>query len=285
MIFVSSSCVKAGKIKDAVLELARNGFRNIELSGGTVYYPGFEDDLLQLKSEYDLNYQIHNYFPPPQEHFVLNLASPDKSIFNKAMDHCKKAIELAERLGIDKYGIHAGFLMDPFVKELGKSIASNKLYNRNEAIDIFCEGYSKLNGHSETVEVYIENNVLSETNFSNFRANPFLLTDHDSWLELKQYIEFPLLLDLAHLKVSCTTLGREFHSDAKKLLSHSDYLHLSDNNGKEDANEKLLENSEILKILQDQDINNKTITMEIYKDLNSIKESESLLKKIITQGE
>jgi len=241
--------------------------------------------LQKLKSEYDLNYQIHNYFPPPQKHFVLNLASPNKSIHTITLNHCKKAIELAERLGIDKYGIHAGFLMDPVVKELGKPISNNRFCDRNEALDIFYEAYKAIKSHSSKVEVFIENNVVSEKNFLTFGMNPFLLTDFDSWLELKQYIEFPLLLDLAHLKVSCTTLRRDFQSDAKKLLAVSEYLHLSDNNGKEDANENLLADSDILKILQGHDLDKKTITLEIYKDLNSIKESECFLKKRITQGE
>jgi hypothetical protein len=35
MIYISSSCVKHNKISDSIEELVRNGFHNIELSGGT----------------------------------------------------------------------------------------------------------------------------------------------------------------------------------------------------------------------------------------------------------
>ena len=42
MIYISTSCVKNIKIKDSVEELANNGFKNIELSGGTEYYENFE---------------------------------------------------------------------------------------------------------------------------------------------------------------------------------------------------------------------------------------------------
>ena len=38
MIYISSACVKNTKIKSSVEKLAANGFRNIELSGGTEYY-------------------------------------------------------------------------------------------------------------------------------------------------------------------------------------------------------------------------------------------------------
>ena len=77
--------------------MADNGFTNIELSGGTEYYDNFENDLINLKKEFDLNYLIHNYFPPPLEHFVLNLASTDKDIYEKSLSHYKRAIQfLAE---------------------------------------------------------------------------------------------------------------------------------------------------------------------------------------------
>ena len=61
MIYVSSACVKVRKIKDSVLALAEIGFRNIELSGGTKYYPEIERDLMYLQDKYELNYQVHNY--------------------------------------------------------------------------------------------------------------------------------------------------------------------------------------------------------------------------------
>ena len=49
MIYISTSCVKHSKIKDSVEELASNGFKNIELSGGTEYYENFEIDLIELR--------------------------------------------------------------------------------------------------------------------------------------------------------------------------------------------------------------------------------------------
>ena len=62
MIYVSSTCIKNKLIKDSVESLALAGFTNIELSGGTRYYPDFEKDLLTLQDKYGLNYQLHNYF-------------------------------------------------------------------------------------------------------------------------------------------------------------------------------------------------------------------------------
>ena len=77
MIFISSSSIKKQKIADAVTTLIENDFRNIELSGGTKYYDGWLDELMELKHKYQLNFLIHNYFPPPKIPFVFNLSSPN----------------------------------------------------------------------------------------------------------------------------------------------------------------------------------------------------------------
>ena len=88
---------------------AENNITNIELSGGTQDVEQL-DKLLSLNSV--CNFQIHNYFPPPQEPFVFNLASEDELIFTKSFHHAHTAIDLAEKLGSKFYSFHAGFLMD-----------------------------------------------------------------------------------------------------------------------------------------------------------------------------
>ena len=113
MIYVSSSCVRAKKIKDSVLTLVENGFKNIELSGGTHYYDGFDEDLLELKDKYDINYQCHNYFPPPKRHFVINLASPNDEIYEKSKEFIRDSLKLSSKLGSARYGFHGGFFIDP----------------------------------------------------------------------------------------------------------------------------------------------------------------------------
>ena len=99
MIYVSTSCVRNDYIKDSVRELAEMGFFNIELSGGTRYYEGYLEDLLSLKQEYRLNYQVHNYFPPPREDFVLNLIDTDETNYERSLEMIRKALDISKRLG------------------------------------------------------------------------------------------------------------------------------------------------------------------------------------------
>ena len=122
MIFISSSCVKSSTIKDSVLALALEGFKNIELSGGTEYYDGYLQDILELRKKYSLKYLVHNYFPPPKMDFMLNLASLNDDIYKQSIKHCKQAISVCKKIGSEKYGIHAGFLIDFLPREAGKKI-------------------------------------------------------------------------------------------------------------------------------------------------------------------
>ena len=100
MIYISTSCVKHRKIKDSVEELALNGFKNIELSGGTEYYENFERDLIELKGEYNLNYRCHNYFPPPKKPFVTLPPTPGPTGFFR----CPGDPSAARPLGCDHPG-------------------------------------------------------------------------------------------------------------------------------------------------------------------------------------
>ena len=84
MIYVSSACVRSKIIKNSVEILALNGVNNIELTGGTKFYDNIELDILELKEKYNLNLLLHNYFPPPNTPFMLNLASLDNDIYKKS---------------------------------------------------------------------------------------------------------------------------------------------------------------------------------------------------------
>lgn len=277
MLYISTSCVKHDFICESVQELINNGFQNIELSGGTKYYPQFEHDLLSLKDKYKLNFLCHNYFPPPKESFVINLASLNDVIYDKSIRHIKSAISLSKKLGATRFGFHAGFYFDPKVHELGKKISASKINNKTEVIKRFKEAYLELISFESDINLYLENNVLSHENYRNFRCNPNMLTNTEDYNELKTEFNFKLLLDVAHLKVTCKTLGLNFENELMKLIGESDYIHISDNNGFHDSNNSLNENSELLNILKKQDLMEKDITIEVYEGMSEIKKTYELL--------
>ena len=281
MIYISTACVKANYITESVLKLNSYGFDHIELSGGTKYHKNIENDLVELKEKYSLKFLCHNYFPPPEEPFVINLASTDTTIFNKSISNIKKALSLSKNLDSGKFGFHAGFYFNPNINQLGLGIKKNELENKNTSLDQFIKAYNELSSYESNVELYIENNVLSAENFKNFECNPFMLTNSNEYNILKTTIDFKLLLDVAHLKVTCQTLGLNFKEELNTLIKITDYIHISDNAGYADTNNFLKKDSELFNLLAEHNFKDKTITLEIYDDIEKIISSYELLKTII----
>ena len=219
MIFVSSNICKAARISTQVHTLAERGFRNIELTGGTDYYEGMVKSLEELKARYGLHYRLHNYFPPPKKHFVFNLASPDADIRGATLEHAERAIELSFKLGSNKIAFHAGFFIRIASDELGSDIASRALYPEDEAIDCFVENLTAVQRLAGAdLEIYIENNVVSSRNRRRFPSRcPSMLTRYSELLDLRSRIDFNLLLDVAHLKVSCRTYELSFQEEFQNL--------------------------------------------------------------------
>ena len=84
------------------------------------------------------------------------------------------------------------------------------------------------------------------------------------------------------MKVSANTLNLNFYDEAGKLICLTDYLHLSDNDGKSDSNKPFKSNSDILKVLKNQNLSNKILTLEVYDNLTKVLKSQELLKIIMS---
>lgn len=282
MIFVSSACVKNKYIGESVKQLAEAGYKNIELSGGTQLYDTLEPDLMRLKETYSLNYLCHNYFPPPSIPFVINLASLDEEISLLTIKNIEEAIRLTKVFGSDKFGFHAGFLLNIPVSQIGKSIVEQPLFDEVEAKKVFFERVNQLKSKFPEVRLYIENNVISAQNYSNFKNNnPLFLCDFMDYTEMSKQLNFNLLLDVAHLKVSSETLGLDFSKELDSMISNSNYIHISDNDGKSDSNKPFSENSEMFNLLKKHTFENKIITVEVYGNPDEVKQSYLTAEKLI----
>jgi sugar phosphate isomerase/epimerase len=282
MIYVSSASVKNGLISESVRELAEANFSNIELTGGTQYYEHFARDLFQLKDTYSLNFLCHNYFPPPKNPFVLNLASLNNQVHNSSMDHLKRAIEFSTQLGASRFAFHAGFFVDIPISQIGAGITESKLFDPQKAVDRFCESYIHLDKFSGQLNLYIENNVISARNYHCYNGvNPFMLTNVQQYNELKGVIDFNLLLDVGHLKVSSNALSLDFEEQCKKLICLTDYIHLSDNDALEDKNNEIKESSDLLAIVGRNIRQGSIITMEVYDGVDAITSSYDRVLNVI----
>ena len=282
MIYISTSCVKHNKISESVLDLATNGFKNIELSGGTERYNFFERDLIELKDKYSLNFRCHNYFPPPKKHFVLNLASLNNETFQMSLEHLKDVLALSNKLGADKFAFHAGFFIDIKLTEIGKKLSRDDLFDKTKATERFCSGYEQIKNYKGEVALFIENNVFSKTNGKTYLGeNPFMMTNFNEYKSLKEKIDFNLLLDIAHLKVSVQTLKLDWEEEFQNMMNVSNYIHVSDNDGFHDLNNELLKSSSMFSMLRESDTKNKDFTLEVYDEMDAIKSSYEVLSEAI----
>ena len=282
MIYISSSCIRATKIEDAVKTLVDEGFTNIELSGGTHYDENALTKLIQLKNKYNINFLLHNYFPTPQIPFVLNLASLEPEIAAYSLEHVKKAIDWSVALEARKYAFHAGFLLNIPLNQIGKEIEKVQLFDLQKATEQFEKNLDSIAEYNnQRIKLYIENNVLSNANYNSFnQVDAFFFTSSNNLSSFKSPNELNILLDAAHLKVSCNSLSLNFEEEFKKLYSQTDYIHISDNNGKNDTNKGLREDSELHQVLKRNWKPDKNVTIEVYSGIEDIKRTYKILENL-----
>ena len=240
MIFVSTGGIKETTAYNTALTFIEHGITAIELSGGAYEEIIFSKYQKLLDSA---TFQVHNYFPPPKNPFVLNLASPNNLIAEKSICHAKNAIKLSAALKRPIYSFHAGFLLDPKVSQLGKPIDALQVYDRNSCLDSFLERITILAEYAsfKDVQLLIENNVISDSNIKIFGEDPFLMTTPK---EAKIIMEntpsnVNMLLDVAHLKVSANSLSFDRHEMFTECDNWIKAYHFSDNDGISDSNKSI----------------------------------------------
>lgn len=202
-----------------------------------------QENLIETYRSANIKKIIHNYFPAPEYPFVLNLASSNNNIRETSINHCKQGINLAKESSENIFSVHAGFCIDPVVSELGRKINYSTNYKKELHIQHFFNSLNELLEYSslEGVKLLIENNVISEENLIN-QNNPLLCCSSSEIIKTMEQINNPnlmLLLDTAHLKVSCNTLNLNLISEVEKLLPYIGAVHHSDNNGYVDNNIQL----------------------------------------------
>lgn len=258
-----------------------NNITNIELSGGS-FCP---EQITELKKLASLaSFQPHNYFPPPLQPFVLNLASLDDQIYDMSFKHLINSIRICSELGSKYFSFHAGFLVDPKPSELGKKIQKRPLQDRHHSLSIFIERLHDLSKIASLhgVHLLLENNVLSSTVFSEFSCNPLLMVDEKETIYIADSLpsNTSLLIDVAHLKVSATTLQFDRKNFLESLSPFIKAYHLSDNDGLSDSNSPFAEDSWFWPFIKK---NLDYYSVEVYTaDLNLLSKQLSLVSELIS---
>lgn len=284
MVYISSACLKNERVGTTIEILAQNGIKNIELSGGSSYYRELGADLMDLKVKHGLTYACHAYFPPPEKPFVVNLASCNDKIYKQSIAHYEKCIDMLKNLKCNVLSLHAGFLVEVGVDEIGKKLSMVKIYQEDEAYERFCTAYSyianlcKKNG----IEIYLENNVLNAENYREFHyCNYMMMTDFKTIMKMKSQLEFHLLLDLGHLYVSSHTLHLDYFEECRLLKDYTRWIHISENDGSADQHRPLDENGEIIGAFIQLYKEDRNVTLETVGDIHAIKNSAAMVERAL----
>lgn len=247
--YVSSLAFLGLPIEEIIDVCSKNHF-NLEFSSGIP----FQENMENVYLDSILHRMSHNYFPAPEVPFVLNLASKNEEIRAKSIQHCKNGLELSKKSNSPFFAAHAGFCIDPNPEELGQKISFSNDFDIKYHQEIFRNSVLELLDFAERLQIdfLIENNVLAPFNFD--KVNPLLCSDSKGISEFFEEMNHPklgLLLDTAHLKVSCNTLQLDLEMELRKVVKYVKAIHHSDNNGEIDDNKPISKDYWFLQFQED----------------------------------
>jgi sugar phosphate isomerase/epimerase len=239
-VFVSTGAFLSRDLPDVLEAASSLGLRHIEL-GSSLSPRGDMLDVVRAHRK-DFEFLVHNYFPPPDVPFVLNLASQDEDVLSRSRALCLAGLRLTAELEAPFYAAHAGFNAQPRVSDLGRPFSGGSPDDRLRAEAIFHDSVSLLvsEAHRLGVKFLIENNVVAPFNAMEGK-NPWILLAHpDELLSFAANFSktsFGYLLDVGHLKVGARTLGFDASRAMDLLAPWIECFHLSDNDGEADSNQ------------------------------------------------
>ena len=238
-IYASSGAFMGRDLPVILEEAATAGVERIELSSGVAWRPDNLDVVRRNRSRF--GFLVHNYFPPPEQPFVLNLASADPGIRARSLAHCRGAIDLAHELETDLFTVHAGFAIEPKVSELGRPITGEAAVDLDEAYRIFRDSVGALvtYGQKSGVRLGVENNVVAPFNLRDGLNTFLLMGTAEEIARLAADVASPwlgFLIDTGHLNVSARTLGFDRDRFLETVRPWLVGWHLSDNDGTADSN-------------------------------------------------
>ena len=252
-VFLSSGAFRTRSLPEVVSQAQVLGIRHLELSSGVEHFPQLDAYVPVLKSS-GIQLLVHNYFPAPAEPFVLNLGALDAQTLEASREHVRNCIDLSSKLGASYYSVHSAFVLRMNAEHLGKPQAQADLSSRSGLPDrnlvrkVFIESLKLLCAEAahHGLDLLVENNVVSPKYLRTRQEDPFLMTNADEIEDVLQEVGAPnigLLMDVAHARVSSAALGFDLATFVRRLRPYIRALHLSDNDGQEDQNLPMSENS------------------------------------------
>lgn len=266
-VYISSGAFRTRSVPALVSACVSNGLSALELGSGL----NWSSDMLtsvRATSEAGIRYLVHNYFPPHQDPFVLNLAASDPTMLARSKEHCRRAVDLSAELGAKFYSVHAGFAFDAKPEDLGGNLTAAPRHSLEEAHDTFVGSLRDLCAYAADrgVKFAVENNVIASFNLIGGRNRLGLCASAEDILRTQADVGSPnlgFLIDVGHLKVTARALNFSAHAFLDLVGSHVVAMHLSENDGLHDQNLPFNDHAWFLPRLAD--FPDATMILEAYK--------------------
>jgi len=233
----------------------KNGIMHVEFSAPHPVQ-SFESirELFREYKEKGFQFILHNYFPPQEEDFVLNISSKDSTILDLSRQLVSDSEKLARVAEAPVYAIHAGYLADACAQPDGM-FKFNKTKNKySECLDAAAKFINSIiqEFDNQKVALALENLFPGKDKYA-------LFCSIDEIKEMMSLMppQVGLLLDLGHLNISANLMGfNKFKFIDKYLSEFGDRLyevHCSENKGEKDEHLPLEKGSWQLEVLKEID--------------------------------
>jgi sugar phosphate isomerase/epimerase len=259
-VYVSTNCFPDRSPNGILTGVRQGGWTHIEFSGIQASAAEAVSLCRRLRSE-GIEVMLHNYFPPADEPFVLNLASLNLEVLKRSRRHCEEAILLSAQLGAPFFAAHAGFVADLPPSLLGDPEGQRRfhqewkgVWSEKEANEVFAESVKWLTdfGKRHGVRFLIENHVAAEALGSDAARSLLLCLEAEDFVALAKKVgeeSFGILLDVGHLRCTSRVLGFSKEQFCRALTSWICAFHLSDNDGRRDSHRPFDDRSWFLKVV------------------------------------
>jgi len=261
MIFVSTACLPGVQpLASRLMLYCGYGLNGVELGGNVSVNEVNFSEIAKM----DFQFLVHNYFPPPADPFVLNLASADSRIRDRSLHFVRDAISLTARLGAPFYSVHAGFITDPtgfgstgfiFPRPSSPNAAQEAMRRFITSLKTVVEHAGQLG-----IGLLVENNVCPEE-----LRGKLLLQTSEEFLKLFRPLPSPqlgILLDTGHLNVSAHTLDLDRVAFVDQVAPYVRAFHVHDNDGTADTHQPVCAGSWVLDVLRRPEFGNLPIVVE-----------------------
>jgi len=243
-LYVSSVAVQGERDFPSIFaRLEGLGLTHVELSAPHPYLETV--DLIALLRDWrgrGFSFLPHNYFPPPRDDFVLNAGSADATVAAQSFDMIEKAVRVGSAVEAPFYAYHAGYLYDAGVGADGMfRFHRDTFIGAERTLALAAGTVRKAAGLLD--EAPMDCGVLIENLFPTEKGwrHSLACTPDDlvAFFDAASDDRVGLLLDLAHLKVTCTYCDldpdRALDAILDTLGDKIRALHLSDNDGLRDS--------------------------------------------------